>query len=372
MDPVLDDEHPLGAPHEARRIVADGRGEANGPAARRRLDPDLGAAAEVRVRPDELAVVHERAACLGEREHLGRVSRACPAHARPQATGEPDRRVPRLGGHVGLGGQAPAASALGDRTGVAGSDPSGTSVGTDGASPAPIGRSSQMGATFAFDSIRRVAGGTGNTAVGVPAAAHTTWNRPRSGSMITRTGRAWPMGGIPPIVNPVSSFASFAVARRTSGSPLTAASRATSTRFGPETRHSTGSSVPSSAGATNTSDFTIWPSSAPTARAASSAVWVDSENTCTSSATPLRAAASTTRWIGAATGVSGTAGVYRTRGTIGGMPTGPRLADSGRHVVVVAAGDVPARAALDAAWPAWAEAVDGVIAADAGFVGARA
>ena len=34
--------------------------------------------------------------------------------------------------------------------------------------------------------------------------------------MTTRTGRAWPIGGMPPIVNPVSSRASFAVARRTS------------------------------------------------------------------------------------------------------------------------------------------------------------
>ena len=35
--------------------------------------------------------------------------------------------------------------------------------------------------------------------------------------MITRIGRSWPMGGIPPIENPVSSRASRAVARRMSG-----------------------------------------------------------------------------------------------------------------------------------------------------------
>ena len=75
-----------------------------------------------------------------------------------------------------------------------------------------------------------------------------------------------------------------------------------------------GSSTPSASGATNTSDFTIWPSSAPTAAAASSAVCVDSLNTWTSSVTPFRAAASTTRWIGAGWGVSGTAGVYRMAG----------------------------------------------------------
>ena len=132
--------------------------------------------------------------------------------------------------------------------------------------------------------------------------------------MTTRTGRAWPIGGMPPIVKPVSSRASFAFARRTSGSPVTAASRARSTRFGPDTRQRTGSSAPSASGATNTSDFTIWPSSAPTAAAASSAVCVDSLNTWTSSVTPFRAAASTTRWIGAGWGVSGTAGVYRMAG----------------------------------------------------------
>ena len=51
-------------------------------------------------------------------------------------------------------------------------------------------------------------GGTGKTAVGVPAAAQTTWNRPRSGSMTVRTGRVWPNGGIPPMTKPVSSCAS--------------------------------------------------------------------------------------------------------------------------------------------------------------------
>ena len=51
--------------------------------------------------------------------------------------------------------------------------------------------------------------------------------------MTTRIGRVWPIGGMPPMVKPVSSFASRAVARRTSFSPVTAASRARSTRFGP-------------------------------------------------------------------------------------------------------------------------------------------
>ncbi len=49
--------------------------------------------------------------------------------------------------------------------------------------------------------------------------------------MITRIGRSWPIGGIPPIENPVRSRASRAVARRMSGALVTAASRATSTRL---------------------------------------------------------------------------------------------------------------------------------------------
>ena len=50
------------------------------------------------------------------------------------------------------------------------------------------------------------------------------------------------------MTKPVSSFASRAVARRMSGSPATAASRATSTRSGPDTRQMIGSR-PSSCGA---------------------------------------------------------------------------------------------------------------------------
>lgn len=39
----------------------------------------------------------------------------------------------------------------------------------------------------------------------------------------------------------------------------------------------------------------------------------------------------------------------------------------GRHVVVVAAGDVPSRDGLDRAWPGWADGVDAVVAADGGL-----
>jgi thiamine pyrophosphokinase len=48
-----------------------------------------------------------------------------------------------------------------------------------------------------------------------------------------------------------------------------------------------------------------------------------------------------------------------------------RVAPVDRHALVVADGDVPARAALDAAWPAWDEGAADVIAADGGFARAR-
>jgi thiamine pyrophosphokinase len=50
----------------------------------------------------------------------------------------------------------------------------------------------------------------------------------------------------------------------------------------------------------------------------------------------------------------------------------PGATASPRHVVVIADGDVPARAALDAAWPGWDADVAEVIAADGGFARARA
>jgi thiamine pyrophosphokinase len=39
-----------------------------------------------------------------------------------------------------------------------------------------------------------------------------------------------------------------------------------------------------------------------------------------------------------------------------------------RHIVVVADGEVPTRAALDAAWPGWSAGVDAVVAADGGLL----
>jgi thiamine pyrophosphokinase len=48
-------------------------------------------------------------------------------------------------------------------------------------------------------------------------------------------------------------------------------------------------------------------------------------------------------------------------------PVPPTRAPEPRHVVVVADGDVPSRAALDAAWPGWADDAAEVIAADGGL-----
>jgi thiamine pyrophosphokinase len=45
-----------------------------------------------------------------------------------------------------------------------------------------------------------------------------------------------------------------------------------------------------------------------------------------------------------------------------------RLPRAGRHVVVVADGDVAPRSTLDAAWPGWADGVSAVIAADGGLL----
>ncbi|MHB8892750.1 MAG: thiamine diphosphokinase [Candidatus Limnocylindrales bacterium] len=47
------------------------------------------------------------------------------------------------------------------------------------------------------------------------------------------------------------------------------------------------------------------------------------------------------------------------------------LAAGGRHALVVADGDVPVRAALDAAWPGWDAGVADIIAADGGLARAR-
>jgi thiamine pyrophosphokinase len=54
------------------------------------------------------------------------------------------------------------------------------------------------------------------------------------------------------------------------------------------------------------------------------------------------------------------------------MPTPAGAPSAGRHVLVVADGDVPSRADLDAAWPGWDDGIEAVIAADGGLARARA
>ena len=54
------------------------------------------------------------------------------------------------------------------------------------------------------------------------------------------------------------------------------------------------------------------------------------------------------------------------------MPTPAGAPSPGRHVLVVADGDVPSQAALDASWPGWDDGVEAVIAADGGLARARA
>ena len=58
---------------------------------------------------------------------------------------------------------------------------------------------------------------------------------------------------------------------------------------------------------------------------------------------------------------------------MGTPPTPHRVAvTADRHALVIADGDVPARAALDAAWPGWDAGVTDVVAADGGLARARA
>lgn len=54
------------------------------------------------------------------------------------------------------------------------------------------------------------------------------------------------------------------------------------------------------------------------------------------------------------------------------LPHAAGLPRTPRHALVVADGDVPPRAALDAAWPGWDEAVADVVAADGGLARAHA
>src|SRR5438876_4540255 len=103
--------------------------------------------------------------------------------------------------------------------------------------------------------------------------------------MKTVSGRAWPMGGTPPMPNPVASRTSSVLARRT-GRPRCAARRSVSRRFAPETSARSGSWP-----AMKTSDLTMRPTVVPTATAACSAVRVLSAHSLTVVGTPAAARA---------------------------------------------------------------------------------
>ena len=164
------------------------------------------------VRRHDRAELDEGAAGLGQGEDRRPAAAAAPGRPNPDPARVRGDRDPRLGAHDGgVGGVV-----LGDR------------------SDRRVRQAAQGCRWYGEDRSGRPGGGPHHR------------KRPRSGSMITRIGRLWPIGGIPPMVKPDSSFASRAVARRTSRAPVTAASRARSTRFGPETRHRIGSSAPSS------------------------------------------------------------------------------------------------------------------------------
>src|SRR5206468_325641 len=127
-------------PQDGRRLVVEGRGESGGPGPGGAVDPELGPAADVGISGHERAVVNELTAGFGQGEDLGRLARAGPSPAGPEAAGVRDRQVVR-----------------------AGHDPQDArSIGGS------IGGSSAIGATLASASIRSVDGATGKTAFGRP------------------------------------------------------------------------------------------------------------------------------------------------------------------------------------------------------------
>jgi hypothetical protein len=152
VEAVGNDEEPLAVPVERARIVVDRRGESRGPGATRALEAQLGAAQRVVIRRDRGPVLVQRAACLRQGEYRRPFPAAGPTPSGAQGAGIGQRLV------------------------------AGFARGRQAVTPSAIR------ATVASASIRKSAGATGNTAVPVPAAAHTTGNCSRSGSMTTRTG----------------------------------------------------------------------------------------------------------------------------------------------------------------------------------------
>ena len=64
-EPERRDEQARGVPQDGPRLVVDGRCESDGPGPGRTLDPQLGAAVALDVRPGQRTVIGQRTAALG-------------------------------------------------------------------------------------------------------------------------------------------------------------------------------------------------------------------------------------------------------------------------------------------------------------------
>ena len=159
VEPVGDHQEAGGVPVERPRLVMDERREARRPCAARAFETELGAAQRVGILGGAGAQVDEGATRLGEGEDLGARAAAAPSPAGAQAARVGDGRVPGLVRHLGSGRDQP---------------PARWPAATVGSASLSVVGSSAIGATIAFDRIRNVPGGTPKTAVGRPAAAHTT------------------------------------------------------------------------------------------------------------------------------------------------------------------------------------------------------
>lgn len=120
----------------------------------------------------------------------------------------------------------------------------------------------------------------GNTVYGWPAAAQTTSYFASQASTSVRIGAGCPTGATPPMTWPVQARTDLASARDTAQAPISAATRAVSTRCAPLVITSSGS--PSAA---NTRLLAMAPTSQPSWAAAAAALGAGSGSARTSPAT---------------------------------------------------------------------------------------
>ena len=145
VEAVLHDQQALAVPEQPLGLVADRRGEPDGPRADGGLDADLGPAARVGVRPGELAEVRQRPAGLGQGEHGRGLAAARPAQAARRPPGN------EMTAWRGSAGTTPSGAGVLRRRARLGRAPGPRAAGRGS-------RSSQIGATCALDSIRSVPG----------------------------------------------------------------------------------------------------------------------------------------------------------------------------------------------------------------------